>query len=94
MADGARPLLGGRGTPAQLGVVVEVEGGVSGWDAVGPHHAGPGQVKLRQIGWAHWKQNTHSLLFWGLDDENCRLMESANVIPIFMETLSLKGAPI
>lgn len=75
MTDGTGPLLQRRGTPAKLGVIVEIKGRVLGWDAVGAHHAGPRKVKLRQIGWAHWKTSTQSLLFQGLLDENSRLIE-------------------
>ena len=53
MTDGTGPLLQRRGAPTELGVVVEIEGRVLGWDAIGTHHAGPRQVKLRQVGRAY-----------------------------------------
>lgn len=55
MTDGTWPFFQRCGTATKLGVIVEIEGRVLGWDAIWAHHAGPRKVKLRQIGWAHWK---------------------------------------
>lgn len=85
MADGARPLLQGSGASAKLGVIVEIEGRVLGWDAVGAHHAGPRKVKLRQIGWTHWKTKDTQPVTVRLNIYS-RFTNSEIVTPILMET--------
>lgn len=55
MADRTWSFLQRSGTTTKLGIIIEVEGGVLGRNAVGAHHTGPRKVKLRQVGGTHWK---------------------------------------
>lgn len=47
---------------------------------------GPGRLNCDRLVGLTEKQSTQGLLFWGLDDENSRVMGSENVTPVVMET--------
>lgn len=92
MTDGPWPLLQRRGAPTKLGVVIEIEGRVLGWDAVWAHHAGPRKVKLRKIGWAHWKTKCTQPIILGLGSSPLKFSIAVTVESLFSLALSWEAA--